>query len=104
ERSHPHSRTPVAAKRRRYASTRSIAWGSAISMKCSHCGVENPLGMRFCGACGGLLEDGSAVIVASDAQRRHLTVMVCDLVESTPLAGSLHPRGLLPDPHARHAA
>jgi class 3 adenylate cyclase/tetratricopeptide (TPR) repeat protein len=47
--------------------------------------------MRFCGGCGGLLEDRPAPSVAGEAQRRHLTVMVCDLVESTPLAGSLDP-------------
>jgi class 3 adenylate cyclase/tetratricopeptide (TPR) repeat protein len=60
-------------------------------MKCSHCGVDNPPGMRFCGGCGGLLEERPTPTVAGEAQRRHLTVMVCDLVGSTPLAGSLDP-------------
>jgi class 3 adenylate cyclase/predicted ATPase len=49
--------------------------------------------MRFCGGCGGSLEDGSVAVApvrAQDtAQRRHMTVLFCDLVESTPLAGSL---------------
>jgi class 3 adenylate cyclase/predicted ATPase len=49
--------------------------------------------MRFCGGCGGPLEgDLVAVSPAGDhdtAQRRHMTVMFCDLVDSTPLAESL---------------
>jgi class 3 adenylate cyclase/predicted ATPase len=49
--------------------------------------------MRFCGGCGGPLEDGLVAVppaaVHDTAQRRHMTVMFCDLVGSTPLAGSL---------------
>jgi class 3 adenylate cyclase/predicted ATPase len=49
--------------------------------------------MRFCGGCGGALEDGSAAIPPAGAhdtaQRRHMTVLFCDLVGSTPLAESL---------------
>jgi class 3 adenylate cyclase/predicted ATPase len=55
-------------------------------MKCGHCGLENPPGMRFCGACGRPLEPAHET-----AQRRHMTVMFCDLVDSTPLAESLDP-------------
>src|SRR5215471_8215781 len=63
-------------------------------MKCRRCGLESPAGMRFCGGCGRPFENG--VGPASDdlhdiAQRRHMTVMFCDVVDSTALAGLLDP-------------
>src|SRR5690349_12405109 len=60
----------------------------ANNMRCSHCGVENPAGMRFCGGCGRPLEAG-APQRAEAPQRRHMTVLFCDLVDSTPLAQAL---------------
>ena len=45
-------------------------------------------GMRFCGTCG------HAVTGADTGQRRHVTVMFCDLVGSTPLAERLDPEDL----------
>ncbi|MBD0282132.1 MAG: AAA family ATPase [Thermoleophilaceae bacterium] len=49
--------------------------------------------MRFCGRCGAPLEEGSVAVPRTDtgdtAQRRHMTVLFCDLVGSTPLAGML---------------
>jgi class 3 adenylate cyclase/predicted ATPase len=64
-------------------------------MRCPHCGLDSPTGMRFCGGCGGRLEDRPVTVpspAAKDtAQRRHMTVMFCDLVGSTPLAESLDP-------------
>ncbi|HEY1275618.1 MAG TPA: AAA family ATPase [Thermoleophilaceae bacterium] len=51
--------------------------------------------MRFCGGCGGPLEERRAATPPGDAhdtaQRRHMTVMFCDLVGSTPLAELLDP-------------
>ncbi len=49
--------------------------------------------MRFCGVCGAALEQASAYAArdASKAERRHMTVMLCDVVESTPLAELLDP-------------
>ena len=57
-------------------------------MRCGHCGLENPAGMKFCGGCGGPLQDGPSG-ARDTAHRRHMTVLFCDLVDSTPLAGSL---------------
>ncbi|MEA2380493.1 MAG: hypothetical protein QOH72_464 [Solirubrobacteraceae bacterium] len=49
--------------------------------------------MRFCGACGAPLEDAPRPAPAGNgheaAQRRHLTALFCDIVDSTPLAESL---------------
>jgi class 3 adenylate cyclase/tetratricopeptide (TPR) repeat protein len=49
--------------------------------------------MRFCGSCGGRLEESPAEIPAATAediaQRRHMTALFCDLVGSTPLVQSL---------------
>jgi class 3 adenylate cyclase/predicted ATPase len=51
--------------------------------------------MRFCGGCGAPLRDGLVAVKRVDAdgiaQRRHMTVVFCDLVDSTPLAESLDP-------------
>jgi class 3 adenylate cyclase len=48
--------------------------------------------MRFCGACGAPLEAPQEIAEpGAGAQRRHVTVMFCDLVESTPIAGALDP-------------
>ncbi len=51
--------------------------------------------MRFCGGCGAPLLEGLTSTRAPDdegaAQRRHMTVMFCDLVGSTPLAERLDP-------------
>jgi class 3 adenylate cyclase len=61
---------------------------------CLHCGLKIPAGMRFCGGCGRPLEDRVAISPAGPrdtAQRRHMTVMFCDLVGSTLLAESLDP-------------
>ncbi len=62
-------------------------------MRCPHCGFENPTGMRFCGRCGGRLEDapaeGPSATEKDTAQRRRMTALFCDLVGSTPLVQSL---------------
>ena len=65
-------------------------------MRCGHCGVESPAGMSFCGSCGFALSHGPLPFEQATghgtAQRRHVTVMFCDLVDSTPLA---EPHGTL---------
>jgi class 3 adenylate cyclase/tetratricopeptide (TPR) repeat protein len=51
--------------------------------------------MRFCGACGARLRESLAPRgvngEADQAQRRHMTVMFCDVVDSTSLAEALDP-------------
>jgi class 3 adenylate cyclase/tetratricopeptide (TPR) repeat protein len=62
-------------------------------MICANCRLENPDGMRFCGGCGSPLQDLGATPGhgPSAAHRRHMTVMFCDIVGSTPLAETLDP-------------
>src|SRR5262245_42602736 len=57
---------------------------------CGRCRTALPLGMRFCGYCGARLPDTEVPA----AERRHLSVMFCDLVGSTELARRLDPEDL----------
>ena len=68
-------------------------------MDCTACGRINPGGFRFCGHCGKALVE---VVVATGVgrtgqdedfrtERRRLTVMFCDLMDSTHLASHMDP-------------
>ncbi len=63
---------------------------------CKTCGFANPQGFHFCGQCGAPLAPTrpSGAIVADAAERRHLTVLFCDLADSTALAHRLDPEEL----------
>lgn len=79
--------------------------GAALPRSCPACGVVNPLGNKFCGDCGHQLGAPATISTAlppttpattsvSDAERRHLTVMFCDLAGSTALSEALDPEDL----------
>ena len=51
-------------------------------MRCVHCQFDNPAQFHFCGKCG---------IPLASAERRHLTVMFCDVVSATSLSEQLDP-------------
>ena len=61
-------------------------------MKCTSCGFENGPSARFCGGCGRALDDAAST--RPSAERRQLTVLMCDLVGSTELSQSLDPEDL----------
>ncbi len=65
-------------------------------MQCPACGEMAHERARFCVRCGAPLPDASEILpkVASEAERRRLSVMLCDLVGSTPLSGQLDPEEL----------
>jgi class 3 adenylate cyclase/tetratricopeptide (TPR) repeat protein len=58
---------------------------------CAACGRENPDGFRFCGSCGAALLGDTA---AGREVRKTITVVFCDLVESTALGERLDPESL----------
>jgi class 3 adenylate cyclase/tetratricopeptide (TPR) repeat protein len=72
--------------------------GTQFLLRCPKCGKENVPPFRFCGECGGTLADPIVVgaqeskpLTATAGERRHLTVMFCDLVGSTQIAAQLDP-------------
>jgi class 3 adenylate cyclase len=91
--------------------------GTKLSHRCPQCGFENPPGFAFCGNYGRPLtgqtpapsptqtgmagakpqeqaaqvRPPAAELRAPDAERRQLTVLFCDLVDSTVLASQLDP-------------
>lgn len=76
------------------------ACGASLVTACPSCGRANPPGAAFCYACATPLPITAAdalpaqvleVPPSPEAERRHLTVVFCDLVESTQLAECLDP-------------
>ena len=74
--------------------------GSELGRVCGSCGGSFPSDFRFCGQCGTSLADQPQAArdprplptrapTAEHAERRQLTVLFCDLKESTPLAESM---------------
>ncbi|HLJ02454.1 MAG TPA: adenylate/guanylate cyclase domain-containing protein [Solirubrobacteraceae bacterium] len=71
--------------------------GARLSQQCAACGRENPIHAVFCMGCGSRLSAQAAEAARSheeSGERRHLTVMFCDLVDSTRLAGELDPEDM----------
>src|SRR3984893_17523343 len=72
---------------------------SPLSTNCPACGALNQPGAKFCDECGAALVDGAQATVAeatltavsAAGERRHLTVLFCDLVGSTAIAAQLDP-------------
>lgn len=74
--------------------------GIPLPRSCPRCGTENALVTKFCGECGASI-GGTVVARVSDTQlteareqigeRRHLTVLFCDLVGSTAISARLDP-------------
>jgi class 3 adenylate cyclase len=74
--------------------------GAAFQMLCASCGFENAPAAKFCGKCGAPLNAPASAPVSATppvqirevvGERRHLTVLFCDLVGSTAIAAQLDP-------------
>jgi class 3 adenylate cyclase len=73
--------------------------GAALSVTCPKCGVSNRPGEKFCGECGTALGDAApaaadstqSVTASAGGERRHLTILFCDLVGSVTLTSQLDP-------------
>jgi class 3 adenylate cyclase/tetratricopeptide (TPR) repeat protein len=57
-------------------------------VRCSSCGQENPAGFRFCGSCGATLAEPTREL------RKLVTVVFCDLSDSTALGERTDPEAL----------
>lgn len=80
--------------------------GAPLAPTCAACGALNQPSAKFCGQCGmGLVREVQANVLATEkppghkpsplaAERRHLTVMFCDMAGSTALAARLDPEDL----------
>src|SRR5262249_31682488 len=75
-----------------------IECGGSFQHCCPSCGVGNPPQAKFCAECGTTLQPLAPSLRtlgsrcdARSAERRQLTVMFCDLVDSTALAEQLDP-------------
>ncbi len=73
-----------------------------LTLICPKCRFENPAGFKFCGQCTtrlSALEPGGSTTVSvaagngqrTSGERRHLTVLFCDLVGSTAMAAKMDP-------------
>src|SRR5467141_3025019 len=73
--------------------------GAALVASCSKCGAPIQLNESFCGECGTALGEAAPSAAADNApvtafaggERRHLTVLFCDLMGSTEIAARLDP-------------
>jgi class 3 adenylate cyclase/predicted ATPase len=88
--------------------------GAALAQRCPTCGTEHPPRAKYCAECGTALtppaphsipsddrrpttDDGRlrpASVGPAEGERRHLTVLFCDLVDSVPLSIRLDPEEL----------
>ena len=81
--------------------------GAPLPLACAVCGFTNEPGEKFCGGCGTPLagpapsavqrhQEAPAPVARAtpEAERRQLTVLFCDLVDSTVLASQLDPEEL----------
>src|SRR5262245_36900071 len=62
-----------------------------LSLRCPQCGFENPPAFAFCGQCGAPLLTEQKERGSPEAERRHLTVMFCDQVDSVGRSARLDP-------------
>jgi class 3 adenylate cyclase/tetratricopeptide (TPR) repeat protein len=73
------------------------ACGAPLPVRCPECQAVNARGASFCVQCGARLSDATETSpnAASEPERRQLSVVFCDLVDSTPLSGRLDPEDLV---------
>src|SRR5262249_30809255 len=62
-----------------------------LNLRCPQCGFENPPAFAFCGQCDAPLLTEQKERGSPEAERRHLTVMFCDQVDSVARSQRLDP-------------
>jgi class 3 adenylate cyclase len=74
-----------------------IQCATPFQHRCQKCGFENSSEARFCAQCAAQLDAAAPIRPVTETrdaltgERRHLTVLFCDLVNSTSLAAQLDP-------------
>src|SRR5713101_689970 len=74
-----------------------IQCATPFRRRCQKCGFENPSEARFCAQCAAPLDAAAPIRPVTEprdvltGERRHLTVLFCDLVNSTSIAAQLDP-------------
>ena len=74
-----------------------IQCATPFQRRCQKCGFENPSEARFCAQCAAPLDEAAPIRPVTEprdaltGERRHLTVLFCDLVGSTEIASHLDP-------------
>ena len=74
-----------------------------LNRRCAKCAFENTPEARFCAQCAAPLDPAGPIRAAAEphdgltGERRHLTVLFCDLVGSTAIASHLDPGGVAGD-------
>jgi class 3 adenylate cyclase len=75
-----------------------VQCGAPLPVACPSCGHGSAPLAKFCASCGTVLAAGPplppAIAPSASAERRQLTVMFCDLVDSTALSVRLDPEDL----------
>jgi class 3 adenylate cyclase/CRP-like cAMP-binding protein/tetratricopeptide (TPR) repeat protein len=70
------------------------ACGTSLGTVCATCGADVPAGFRFCGVCGSPVLGKNAPLEAELEERKVVTVLFADLTASTELASRLDPEDL----------
>jgi class 3 adenylate cyclase len=74
-----------------------IQCATPFQRRCQKCGFENPSEGKFCAQCAAPLDEAAPIRPVTEprdaltGERRHLTVLFCDLVNSTTIAAQLDP-------------
>jgi class 3 adenylate cyclase len=74
-----------------------VQCATPFQRRCEKCGFENPSTARFCAQCAAPLDATAPIRTETkphdplSGERRHLTVLFCDLVNSTQIAAQLDP-------------
>ena len=77
--------------------------GAPLGPSCSSCGYDNPADHQFCGQCGAPLPlwthprhegEAKAGAVALPGEMKHVSILFCDIVGSTPLTERLGPEAM----------
>jgi class 3 adenylate cyclase/tetratricopeptide (TPR) repeat protein len=79
--------------------------GTPLSLLCHSCGSKNPGSFHFCGTCGSSLvhhPELDPLALGGSGELRQLTVMFCDLADSTALAERLGPEAFREVVSAHH--